>query len=257
MRGYLSIGLAVAHALFVGAGHAVLGDIVGSFTAPDPVLRGLGRSTNYLYVLGLTGAPDIVFRCNPSTGSVYGSWSAPYITANRGLTVTEGNRVWISCYMNNFVYECAAGSGSVYGSWHASHDPFGLAPLCTGDGGQGTTGIFSYDTDPNNIFLHNLTNGSVTRFFPLAHATAYDFAYDHRNRLIWKYYLPNIYGYDTSTGSVVASFARPYPSTCYGLAYYGEYLWISAEDGNISIVHCPGNVAVTPASVGRIKALFR
>ena len=254
MRWYIAIGLTVA--LAAAAAFGALGDVVGSFPGPDPILRGLGRSTTYLYVLGLSSGHR-VYRCNPTTGSVYNSWPTPYITANRGLAVTWGDHAWVGCYRNNLVYECAGGNGSVYRSWDAGHEPYGLAPLCTGDGGQGTTALFSYDSSPSFIYSHNLTNGSIIRSFALPHATAYDFAYDHRNRLLWKYYLPNIYGYDTSTGSVVASFPRPYPSTCYGLAYYGEYLWISAGDGNIFIVHCPGNVGVHPSSVGRIKALFR
>jgi hypothetical protein len=256
MREYVVMGFAVALALGPVAASAALGDIVGSFPGPDPNLRGLGRSTTYLYVLGLTSR-DSVYRCNPTTGSVYNSWPTPYITENRGLAVTWGDHAWVGCYRNNFVYECAGVNGSVYGSWDAGHDPFGLAPLCTGDGGQGTTALFSYDTDPNFVYAHNLTNGSIIRSFPLAHATPYDFAYDHRNRLLWKYHSPNVYGYDRSTGSVIASFPRPYPSTCYGLAYYAEYLWISARDGNIFIVHCPGDVGVLPSSLGRVKALFK
>ena len=254
MRWYIVIGLALA--LTAAAAFGALGDIVGSFPGPYPYLTGVGRSTAYLYVIG-SSSPNLVYRCNPTTGSVYSSWPTPYVVQNRGLAVTWGDHVWVGSSVDDIVYECAGASGSIYGSWDAVNDPYGLAPLCTGDGGQGTTALFSYDSIPNFVYLHNLTSGSVIRSFPLAHATPYDLAYDHRNRLLWKYYLPNIYGYDTSTGSVVASFPRPYPSTCYGLAYYGEYLWISAGDGNIFIVHCPGNVGVHPSSVGRIKALFR
>lgn len=242
--------------LSAAAAFGALGDIVGSFSGPDTNLTGVGRSTAYLYVIGLS-SPNLVYRCDPTTGSVYSSWPPPYATQNRGLAVTWGDHVWVGSSRDDIVYECAGASGSIYGSWDAVNDPYGLAPLCTGDGGQGTTGMYSYDSSPNYVYLHNLTSGSVILSFPLAHATPYDFAYDHRNRLIWKYYLPNIYGYDTSTGSVVASFPRPYPSTCYGLAYYGEYLWISAQLGYIFIVHCPGNVGVHPSSLGKVKALFR
>lgn len=254
MRWYIVIGLAFALAAVPAL--AALGDIVGSFMGPDPGLRGLGRSTAYLYVIGQP-FPDLVYRCNPTTGSVYSSWPTPYPSQNRGLAVTWGDHVWVGSFVDDIVYECAGASGSIYGSWDAVNDPYGLAPLCTGDGGQGTTGLYSYDSIPNFVYLHNLPNGSVIRSFPLAHATPYDLAYDHRNRLLWKYYVNFIYGYSPNDGSVVASFARPYPSTCYGLAYYGEYLWISARDGNIFIVHCPGNIGVRPASLGRVKALFR
>jgi len=250
------INVAAAVILTAVAAFGVLGDVVGSFSGPETGVRGVGRSASYLYVIGLSSY-DVVYRCNPTTGSVYGSWPTPYPAQNRGLAVTGGDRVWVGSSTDDIVYECAGISGSIYGSWNAANDPYGLAPLCTGDGGQGTTGLYSYDSSPNFVYLHNLTNGSVILSFPLAHATPYDFAYDHRNRLIWKYYLPNIYGYDTSTGSVVASFPRPYPGTCYGLAYYGEYLWISAQLGYTFIVHCPGNVGTHPASLGRVKALFR
>jgi hypothetical protein len=217
----------------------------------------VGRSTDYLYIIGLS-SPNRVYRCNPTSGSVFGSWATPYVVANRALAVTWGDHVWVGSEPERVIYECYGYTGSVFSSWGAGHTPYGLAALCTGDGGQGTTAIFSYDDIPNYVYLHNPTNGSVIRSFPLAHATPYDFTYDHRNRLLWKYSDSdtNIYGYNPSTGSAVVSFPRPYPSTCYSLAYYGQYLWISARYGNIFIVDCPGNVGVLPASLGRVKALF-
>jgi hypothetical protein len=254
MRGCVVIG--VAAVLAAGAAFAALGEVVGSFSGPDNNIRGVGRSSDYLYVIGLS-SPNMVYRCNPTTGSVFGSWPTPYIAPNRALAVTWGDHVWVGSERENVVYECNGFSGSIFSSWDAGHTPYGLAPLCTGDGGRGTTAIFSYDNFPNFVFLHALTTGSIIRSFPLAHVTAYDFAYDHRNRLLWKYYNLNVYGYDPSTGSVVASFPRPYPSTCYSLAYYGEHLWISARYGNIFIVHCPGNVGVRPSPLGRVKALFQ
>jgi hypothetical protein len=256
MRGYALIGLAAV--LVAGTAFATLGEVVGSFVGPYNNIRGVGRSTGYLYVLGLS-SPNLVYRCNPTNGSVYGSWATPYITTNFSLTVTQGEHVWVGCDRNYLAYECDGFSGSVYSSWPTGHDPYGLAALCTGEGGQGTTAIFSYDESPNFVFTHNVSTGSILGSFPLAHATPYDFAYDHRNKLLWKYYHLdfNIYGYDPTTGGAVASFARPYPSICYSLAYYGEYLWISARYGNIFVVHCPRNIGVHPASLGKVKALFR
>ena len=255
MRGYAVIGAAAV--LAAGAAFAALGEVVGSFLGPDDSIRGVGRSTSYLYVIGLS-SPNMVYRCNPTSGSVYDAWETPYTTQNRALAVTWGDHVWVGSNRDDVVYECNGFSGSIYSSWPAGHDLYGLAALCTGDGGQGTTAIFSYDDSPNFVFSHNVTTGSILGSFPLVHATPYDFAYDHRNRLLWKYYHQdfNIYGYNPTTGGAVASFARPYPSSCYSLAYYGEYLWISARYGNIFIVHCPGNVGVRPSSLGRVKALF-
>jgi len=256
MKRYVAIGLGVVVA--AGAAYGTLGEIVSSFLGPDNNIRGVGRSPGYLYVIGLS-SPNMVYRCNPTTGSVYDAWETPYILPNRALTVTWGDHVWVGSESQRVAYECDGFSGSVYSSWPTGHDPYGLAALCTGDGGQGTTAIFSYDDSPNSVFTHNVTNDSIIGSFALAHATPYDFAYDHRNKLLWKYYDLdfNIYGYDPTTGGVVASFPRPYPSACYSLAYYGEYLWISARYGNIFIVHCPGNVGVRPSSLGKVKALFR
>ena len=255
MRGYAVVGAAL---LTASAAFATLGEVVGSFLGPDNNIRGVGRSADYLYVIGLS-SPNRVYRCDPTSGSVYGSWATPQIAPNRALAVTWRDHVWVGSERDRVAYECDGSTGSIFGSWAVGHDPYGLAPLCTGDGGQGTTAIFSYDDSPNFVFSHNVTTGSILGSFPLVHATPYDFAYDHRNRLLWKYYDQdfNIYGYNPTTGGAVASFARPYPSSCYSLAYYGEYLWISARYGNIFIVHCPGNVGVLPASLGRVKALFR
>jgi hypothetical protein len=97
----------------------------------------------------------------------------------------------------------------------------------------------------------------VLASFPISNDSFFDIAWDHRNQLLWMGDLANVvYGYNLS-GSVVASFTVPstYP---YGMAYYDQYLWVGC-DGNDYIyrVHCPGNIGVTPASFGRIKAIYR
>lgn len=89
-------------------------------------------------------------------------------------------------------------------------------------------------------------------------------AWDYGNGWLW---LPRggihpyYHAYDTH-GSMVTSF--PPPTAVHiprGLDYYGEYLWVSSRtlsDPHILIIHCPARYpAVTPASLGRIKALYR
>jgi hypothetical protein len=89
-------------------------------------------------------------------------------------------------------------------------------------------------------------------------------AWDYGNEWLWLPRCtinPYYYAYDTH-GSRVASFPPPtaahIPS---GLDYYGEYLWVSSRtlsDPHILIIHCPVRYpAVAPASLGRIKALYR
>jgi hypothetical protein len=42
------------------------------------------------------------------------------------------------------------------------------------------------------------------------------------------------------------------------MAYHGEYLYIAADTQDyVYVVHCPNDVGVRPASMGRVKAMFR
>ncbi len=250
----------VALLALAAASFAALGDVVASFRGPHTSLHGVARSNDYLYVLTLE-YPNRVYRCDPTTGSVVGSWTPPTagsMTLNRGLAYSWGGHVWVGRYYpDRQVYDCDGATGSVYGSWNPGHNPYGLAPLCTGDGGAGTTALFSQDSNPNYTFVHELTSGSRIRSFSLARASAYDIAYDHRNRLLWSCHSYYFYGFETSGGSVVASFDAPYWYVCVGAAYHGEYLWISGGNSYIYQVHCPVFTAVAPASLGRVKALFR
>jgi hypothetical protein len=236
--------------------HATLGDVVSSFRAPGASVRGMARSTTRLHVL-VFGNPTRVYRVSPTTGSVYGSWPLSCGANCRGLAFSAGGHLWVGNYGNDCVYDCVATTGSVYRSWNAGHDPFGLAAYCTGDGGIGTKAILSSDYTPSACWRHALDGGRVLSSFTIAKASYFDIAWDHRNRLVWLGFPPNvIYGYDLS-GSIVASFNVP-GTHPYGLAYYGEQLWVGC-DGNdyIYVVRCPGNIGVAPASIGRIKALYR
>jgi hypothetical protein len=250
----------IATSVLAAASFAALGDVVASFRGPAASLHGVARSDDSLYVLTLE-YPNRVYRVHPITGSVFGSWFPPTsgsMTLNRGLAYSWGGHVWVGRYYpNERVFDCDAATGSVYRSWDPGHNPYGLAPLCTGDGGAGTTALFSQDSNPNYTFVHRLTNGSRIASFPLALPCAYDVAYDHRNRLLWTCHSYYFYGFETSSGSVVASFDSPYWYVCVGAAYYGEYLWISAGDSYIYQVHCPAFPAVAPPTVRRVKALFR
>jgi hypothetical protein len=234
---------------------ATLGSVVGSFPAPAPAVRGLARSSTRLHV-AVFGSPTYIYRVAALTGSVYGSWAPSFGDNCRGLAFSEGGHLWVGNYASDYVYDCAATTGSIYGSWSAGHNPYGLAPFCTGDGGVGTTGIFSSDSNPSRVWRHNVSTGSVLGSFAIPNDSFFDIAWDHRNQLVWMGDLPNVvYGY-TRRGTIQASFTVPadYP---YGMAYYGQYLWVGcAGNGYIYRVHCPGTLGVVPASLGKVKALF-
>lgn len=236
--------------------YAGLGSVVSSFRAPGTSVRGMARSDTRLHVI-IYGDPTRIYRVAPGTGSVYGSWPTAFSRYCRGLGFSEGGYLWVGCYENDHVYKCDSATGTVYSSWSAGNNAYGVDPFCTGDGGVGTTAIFTSDERPSYCWRHRLTNGSVMSSFPISNRSFFDIAWDHRNRLIWVGSVNNvIYGYRMS-GALAASFAAPntYP---YGMAYFNEYLWVGC-DGNDYIyrVHCPGNVTVAPASFGRIKAVYR
>lgn len=69
-----------------------------------------------------------------------------------------------------------------------------------------------------------------------------------------------IYATDPATGSILYTFDAPVKGTrLHGLTWDGEYLWTNdSKNGYLVqfVAHEP-NVNVTPASVGRIRALFR
>jgi hypothetical protein len=200
--------------------------------------------------------PRTVYNLNPNNGSVYGSWTTPSNNNNRGLAYTATGHVWVGSHDNDTVYNCNWTTGSVYGSWGAGHDPYGLAPDQTGDGGAGANALFSSDSDPCATWHHRLSDGSITSSFPMPNSDYRDIAFDHRNDLIWGAYGPDIYGYSVATlGSIAASFEAP-PSTSYGMAYYNSVLFIGCTNGYIYRVSCPVAVGVQPTSFGKVKTLF-
>jgi hypothetical protein len=233
-----------------------LGDIVSSFRAPATQPRGLARANGVLFVLDYN-SPNRVYRLNPTNGSVTGSWPAPYNTGNRGLAYIFGNNVYVGCWSNDTIYRCNSGTGSVIASWAVGHDPQGLAAVQTGDGGEGATSLYCSDSSPSYFWRHHYTTGSVISSFAAPHSSIQDITYDHRNGLIWRYNSNVVYGI-TTTGSVKASFSWPGHGSYAGMAYHSQYLYISATTQQyIYRVDCPNTVGVTPASMGKIKAVFK
>ena len=252
--------VALASLLTVSVASGYLGEIVASYRIPAPGTPcGIGVAVGDLYVL-TDNSLNMVYRLSRETGSVIGSWRTPNAYGNAGLCYSSVGHIWIGGYNNGVVYNCRSDNGSVYGSWNAGANPYGLAPFAAGDGGTGTTAIFSRADSPNLVKRHHMTTGSVFSSFPLQHGYSYDIAYDFRNKLFWAYYSTPvaIYGYSATNGSVVASFPQPYAAGIgYGLAYSHSYLWIAMSNHYIYKVKCPGTVGISPASMGKIKAIYK
>lgn len=261
MKKFLLVLLALA--LGATSAFSYLGQVVGSFESPDTGIVGLAISSDCLYALRGYIPFNRVYRLNPLTGSVKGTFRLPGTTDYFwGLAYSAGGYIWASDLENRYVYRVNATSGSVYGRWRTSYHPCGLAPRCTGDGGEGTYRIIGLDSSANRVLIHGLT-GSVYASFETAYPSSNDIAYDWRNDVVWVVNDEDpyqVYGYKRN-GSILASFANPDPAlNYYALAYRGGYLWISCDTyraEHIFRVHCPGGIGVAPASLGKVKALFR
>jgi len=252
----------VAVALVAGTAQAYLGEVVSSFGSPaGRNTRGLARATDHLYVLD--GEHGTVYQVQPSTGSIFRSYLLYWILEYSGLAFSTPSNLWVGRVdpmgptQDKYILRCKASTGSIYGSWFALQDPYGLAPWCTGDGGTGTSYIFNTDDDPSRLQIHRIGNGLVARRVDLVNKTKCDCAFDWRNNLIWRGCAGYIYGV-TASGVITASFPSPAGSPR-GLAYYNQYLWIACTaTGFVYRVHCPHNfTAVAPASLGRVRAMFR
>jgi len=235
-----------------------LGQVIASYPSPAGTnTRGLAMASGVLFVAD-SNSPAIIYRINPSTGATSSWYTLPFTGVPYGLAYTSGgNYLWVGTPSNEYVYRCNASNGSLYGSWSAGHDPSGLAPLGTGDGGYGATQLFASDNNPPRFWRHYLSNGSIISTVTIAAVADYDCAYDWRNNLLWVGNATYLYGY-TMSGNITGSFAAP-AANPRGLAYYGAYLYVGCtSNGRIYVVHCPQSfVGVTPSSMGRVKSLFR
>jgi hypothetical protein len=249
--------LAVATLCAAGAAFAALGDVAGSFPIPGGGQAGLGISDSYLYVCNYSASR--ISLAHPTTGSIYRSFTAAGGTNTRGLAYQSGGYLWQNkAYTVPYtIYRTNHLTGSIYNSYALpTNITHGSAPLATGDGGVGTSYIIlsSYGT-PNSTVYYMTTTGSIARSHT-ANTLLYDIAYDWRNKLVWGGQNDGyVYGF-TTTGSRVTSFRKP-TGNVYGIAYYGEYLWVAGTTGYVYRQHCPNNLGVTPTSMGKIKGMFR
>jgi hypothetical protein len=258
MRAY---AIAVGAVLVMAAGvWAVLGDIVASWESPDPYANPYGAaiSKDHLFILGGNGN---VYKVHSASWSVVTSFITPLAGNSKGLAYGAGDDLWVSskygALQGEYVYVLNANTGSIKGSFPNSGTyDWGLAPLCTGDGGVGTTALLVADWWALNLKKVDMTSGKVLASCPFP--DAYEIGYDWRNRLVWGGLRQVIYGC-TTTGSLVATFTSPVPEGMYvgGLAYSGEYLFL-AVSYLVYKIHCPvANYGIYPASLGKVKALLR
>lgn len=162
-------------------------------------------------------------------------------------------------YSTDRIYRCNPENGSVYASVPANHDMSGGLAVMAHDGGYQPTFMLSSDTSPRYVFRQSLTSGSVYSSFAPSQSL-YDLAWEWPNLLVWGGNTGNgVYAY-TTAGRFIESFTMPVNNVI-GLTYRNQYLYVGTTVGShrVWVIHCPDWrwPAVHPASLGRVKAVFR
>lgn len=257
--------------LAAGAAWGTLGSLVASFDN-HPVgggssHYGLAADRNYLYSYYYSSGYRI-YRMLRSNGSLVSSYPNPFGTGTyqyytRGLSYGGGTILYINHYYWRAVGRFYASNGSMISTWHwPTTMTYRYGICCTHDGTNYGTRIWqSYYG--SGTFWQSTTTGSLISSFDIATTYNYDDAWDYGNNMIWYGNISTdyVYGINTS-GSILASWRGPTAvSNPYGVAYYGSYLYVSTSSGSpdeyIWVYHCPNTVGVAPASVGKVKALFK
>lgn len=236
MRAILIIGAALVVAI-AGA----TGEIIASFKSPAPNTLGIDAGGGYL--------------CLASGRSIYvvneQGQRIRLIGTNLPVTfngVAYGARGFWVCTLTSYAYRLNVG-GSVVASWYGPGKGCGIDY-------DSASGQVWYAT-PRWIYKL-LGNGSVLGSFACSGVTTLGgISYD--NGYVWTVDTGKgnpLYQY-TPTGSLVRTVAQP-GKFIYGVAAWpGGYLWYTNRADNWAYKVDVKPSAVAPASLGRVKALFR
>jgi hypothetical protein len=227
--------------------------LVASFAAPPGAID-VAYEEGPLYALA-GGATPTVFTLNYWNGSITGSFGIRVPDGARGIATTgySPTHIWVSNRLNRFLYRLNT-SGSVLGSFACpGGTPYGLGGYRFAyqpDNGYLTVSC----RDENHVLRINHTTGSLVSSFrgPATAVIGYDewLAVDlNTNYLYWNYY---------GSWQVLDTLpARPWGVATNVMWTTGTGIrgYVLCHDGYI--YHYSGYTAVAPASLGRVKALYR
>jgi hypothetical protein len=262
-----SILIILAVGLMAGSASAKLGDLVQSFSnIGSGTHYCLAADANYLYsgyYYSTWRYP--VIRMRRSNGAYVSSYPMPgptYPQYNRGACYDGTGFIYYNNYSRRYVTRARASNGSLISTWTYPTTTTRYGLCVDHKGTSAGTNIFT-NYVYNSWWVNSLTGSQKRAFRAPVNNYAYDLAWDWNNNMIWygNYSDEYIYGINPANGSVRAKFPLPVgPDNPYGIAYWGYRLYVSTTSGSpdeyIWVFDCPGTVGVTPASVGRIKALF-
>jgi hypothetical protein len=251
------IALAALTATLALVAYAGMGEVLASWQAPGTygVINGLAFQGEYIWVKNTYSRERGVFKCT-TTGTVVTEIAFPYPEPtfySYGLTF-DGEYLWTI-----YQYWRSVGSHDDYRKYTTNGSFAGWF-----HGHLWYLGSIAVTWDGEYIFTHfpyrprgekYTTAGSLVATFPMTVGVYSDMAYYKRQ--LWYYGGGGLVYGVTLNGSVVASFQPP-GGSCAGTAFDGEYLWTVDKNRPQYVYKVDIDVVgVAPASVGRVKALFR
>jgi hypothetical protein len=229
MKAFVTLTLCAA-AAFAGTA-----SIVSSFQSPcGSKVRGLDYHDGYLYLVEYANS----IYCTTTTGSVVSQIPGGLM----GIDRTDYG-FW-SC-SQTFIYLLTT-SGSYVRTYEAPSTAWDVT-----EGGNYLwcgTGALAYRLRSDN--------GSRLGSFRLPSSANRGLDWDAKENCLGSIDAYKIYQL-TTTGIVVESFNVPGGRSPYGITRQGQYIWYSSPTTGYIYKALPCYTAVAPASLGRVKALYR
>ncbi len=257
-----AIAFAAIAALFGAAAHAGMGEVLTSWQSPGPYNRvnGIAFEGEYIWLNNGAGESKAVFKCTKA-GSVIKEMGFPYHGWGPALALTfDGTYLWTIFHqpVGTIIYDHYVKyttTGSEVGVFEAHRiPPYSRSISVSWDGQYLWT-----DEKPKGSGTRAgkyTTIGSLVGTYAVPQVWRTDAAY--YNNQLWTGGPDNyVYGMNVGASTWVASFPAP-GGSCYAVGFDGEYLWTADKNTPQYIYKVDIDVVdVAPASVGRVKALYR
>lgn len=247
--------ITIASVATVAASAYGWGTLLTSFPCPSGSRypNGVAYRASRLYV-ATNYVPRIVWQVRPANGSVLASHHFPGAECMGCTTGLAGETVsyWVADSRYDVIYQIGYLTGSVVNSFPApGRRPMGLAF-------RSANTMYHTDFDNKMLYVLHPVTGSVSSSYSLNFGPC-DLDYDGRG------YLWIADGYNglvrqcDLTGSTLASFSVESYGFASGLAYYNKQVWVGINAPLHSVLkfEVDPEYAVAPASIGKVKALFR
>jgi len=226
---------------------AAFGDIVSSFPCEGNITQlAAAWDGSRVVMTNYHASGDHMWRVYSTAGSWLSSFAPPVTSAQYGAAYLGRSRYFGGSRTTDTIYLFEM-TGSVVSSFAAS-DPYGI----TWDGTylwwlSSTGDVFSRCTSTGSV-VSSFTVAAISDGRDLGWDGTYLWCPDTTDDLVYRF---------TTAGSITASFRAPGGST-YGCTYDGKYLWVT-DIGTPRYAYQIdiGYTSVSPASFGKVKAIFR